>query len=367
MAIDIAYVYNHSGKGGGSSQARTLLEAFTRRDELAVTAVHAADTNVPEHVLDESGSYPVLWPSTVEGGLRELDPDVVFVHGYGPPLNARLRDLKEEGDLDAAWVMRYGANLFEAWSLGPMRAGTDGNVSKNDIKHITDHVLGFKWYDCLICPSQAAAERCQHYYGDDTPRLAHIPNGIKTTAYAPSSFMLNDTLSVLTVSRAGPNDFLMAPIWAVARLAGDYPIELTVLGAGHAANIGAVKHITEQVDAISYGGYVDNDRVRTHMEMADVVCVPSVSQQAVPLAALEGMAAGNVVLCGSFQPAYEEEALIRVPTPHPPAWHDALEDVFADPEDAVEWQQKGIENAKGYDVSKIVEAGYIPVFEGLVG
>lgn len=359
MAIEIAYVFNLDGKGGGSSQARTLIHEFIRRDSLEVTAVHAADTNIPQNVVTHDRSYPVMWPTTIEDGLTDLDPDIVFVHGYGPKLNDRLSTLKDDGDVDATWVMRYGVNLFENWSLSPTRDSTD-------VRYITDHLVNFDWYDCLICPSKTAAERAKHFYGDDCPTLAHIPNGIKRSAYAPTTFMADDQLRVLSVSRAGPNDFLLSPVWAVVRLAADYPVSMEVLGAGWPGPIGSVKSLAEETPALSYEGYVDSDTVRTHMEMADVVCVPSVSQQAVPLAALEGMAAGNLVLAGDFPTAHEEDALIRVPTPHPPAWHEAIEDALEDPDDAREWVQKGIEAARRYDVRSIVEEGYLPVFEELV-
>jgi glycosyltransferase involved in cell wall biosynthesis len=354
----IAYIFNAAGKGGGNRQAETLIHAFARHDAVDVTGVHAADTNIPENVVTEEYGYSLMFPSTIEDGIIDLDPDIVFVHGYGPDLNHRLRELSEGDDVDAEWVMRYGSNLFENWALAPTR-------EDNDVRYITDHLWGFDWYDCLICPSEVVAERCRHFYGDDCPELAYVPNGIKRSAYAPSTFMADDELKVLTVSRAGPNDFLISPVWAVVRLAAQYPISIDVLGAGWPGPIGSIKKIAEQTEAVNYRGYVDSDTVRSYMELADVVCVPSVSQQAIPLAALEGMAAGNLVLVGTFPASQEEDALITVSVPHPPDWHEALKDALEDPDDAEEWIQQGVENVREYDVRRIVADGYIPIFEDL--
>lgn len=359
-SIELAHVANiTAGTGGGGVQATQLLEQWVETDGIEPWGVHATNLNSPENLTSRKREYPIMYPSSVDQGIREIDPDVVFVHGFSPQLNRQLRDLAAEDDIDAKFVLRNGMNLYEHWGMA---------LRHNNHQKLTHQITEFDWYDLIVCPTQAAAARTQLFYGERCPDLSYIPNGIHRSAYVPSSFMLEDTLKVITVSRGGPNDFLLAPLLAVARIAaeGEIPIEMQVFGASHPALSTAMHEIAEAYDAITIAGYIEHDRVRDHLEVADVVCVPSVSHQAVPQAAIEGLAAGNVVLCGDFFETHEEDALIRVPVAHPPAWHEAITDVHDDPDDAREWIRGGIERAADYDIERIVQEGYLPAFRELV-
>lgn len=355
--IVLAHVFNANSVDGGNNQATTLLDAWTRHPDIDPIGVHAANLQSPENFITHEWDYPVMYPSRVDDGLREIDADIVFVHGFSPQLNSLIREYAE--DSDAVFVLRKGANVFEHWGLV---------FDHKQPEKITHQITEFDWYDCIVCPTIHARDRISLCYADDTPRLAYIPNGIRREDYVPSSFMRDGTLKVTTVSRGGPNEFLLSPLLAVARLLdeGDVPVELDMYGANFEQIDMTIRSLAADYDDIAVNGYVEHDEVRRALEASDVVCVPSVSQQAIPLAALEGMAAGNIVLT-SFPEADEEDALIRLPVTHPPAWHDAITDAVEDPEDAREWIRRGIERAADYDVSHIVNDGYIPVFRELVG
>lgn len=359
MSIRLAHIYNHQAAGGGNAQATTLLEEWAQTDEIDPIGVHAANLGSPESFISEELAYPLMYPSSIEDGLREIDPDLIFVHGFSPELNSRLKGLHEADDFESTFVLRKGMNLFEHWGL---------IFDHNNHKKITHQVTEFGWYDCIVCPTKHTQERVSLCYADDAPRLAYIPNGIRNNEYVPSSYMKDGKLEVITVSRGGPNEFLLSPLLAVARLGDrdDIDVELRMFGANFAGIDRAVKSLASDYDHISVNGWVDHDQLRSGLEASDVVCVPSISHQAVPLAALEGMAAGNVVLT-SFPEADEEPALIKVPATHPPAWHQAITDAHEDPDDARDVVREGIERAADYDVKRIVHEGYIPVFEELVG
>lgn len=358
MTYTLAHIYNHDGTGGGNKQASLLLRAWAATDDIDPIGVHAANLNSPENFVSDELEYPLMYPSNIGDGLREIDPDIVFVHGFSPVLNDLLREVKESGDTDAKFVCRKGMNLYEHWGL----IFKDRNPRK-----ITDQVTALDWYDCIVCPTIHVRDRISMFYGGDCPQLAYIPNAINRDQYVPSSFMADGTLRVMTASRGGPNDFLLSPLLAVARLLDgpDIPVKLEMYGANFDPIDQVIRSLAADYDDIEVAGYHPREQVKHRMEAADIVCVPSISHQAVPLAAVEGLAAGNIVLA-SFPEADEEEAIIKMPATHPPAWYEAIKDAYEDPDDAREWVRKGIEAAARYDVSTIVNDGYLPVFEDLL-
>lgn len=360
--IRLAHVLNLSGATGGSQQATTLLDTWGEYDDLEPWGVQATNLGSPENFVSEPNEdrdYPIMYPKNIQDGLREIDPDVTLVHGFSPKLNRQLRELSEDRSFEGTFALRNGMNLYEHWGMA---------LKHQNHEKLTHQVTELDWYDLIVCPTQAVVERTQLMYGERCPELTYIPNGIKRDDYVPSSFMLDDELKVVLASRGGPNDFLLAPMIAVARILGDgdIPMSLEVFGACHPTLSTALHEIAGAYDDIDIRGFVDHSAIRSRMETADVVCVPSVSQQAVPLVAVEGLAAGNVVICGDFHEANEESALIQVPVAHPPAWHDALTDVYDDPDDAREWIRTGIERAADYEVHRIIEEGYLPAFRDLV-
>lgn len=351
----ICHVLNWGGSGGGAIQAKTLLDGWNDHPDLEAWAIHAANLGAPESFVTEEPGYPLMYPAEFTDGMREIDPDLVFVHGFSPDLDNKLRGLAESDDFDAKFVLRKGMNLFEQWA---------GGGSAENIVH---QVTKFSWYDAIVCPTQAVAERLRLCYGRDVPTLAYVSNAIRREDYVPSSFMTDGFLKVVTASRGAPNNYLLSPLLAVARIieSAEFPIKLDMFGANSGPHSDTLHSLTDGFDDIQVHGRVDHDSLRDHLEAADVVCVPSISHQAIPLVALEGMASGNIVL-GSFPEAEEEDAIITVPATHPPSWKEALTDAYEDPEDAREWVRKGIEKSAFYDVSTVVEDGYVPVFEEII-
>lgn len=350
--IRICHVLNWTASGGGSGQAKTLLDGWNAHPELEAWAIHASNLGSPENFVSDDPGYPVMFPANMADGIREIDPDIVFVHGYSPELNQNLRELSEGDDVDAAFILRKGMNMFEHWLGGAA-----------DARQIVHQITNLGWYDAVICPTQAVGERMHLMYGDDSPTLAYVSNAIKRDEYVPSSYLSDGWLKIVTASRGAPNNMLLSPLLAVARIIDneEFPVKLDMYGASSGQHDAVMQSLADGFDDINVYGYVDHDELKMQMEASDVVCVPSISHQAVPLAAVEGMAAGNVVLT-SFPEAQEEEALINVPATHPPAWREAIRDAYDDPEDAREWVTTGIERAALYDVDTVVEEGYLPVF-----
>jgi len=355
--IRLAHVYNAQAAGGGNVQAQTLLSEW-RNHGFDAWGVHATNTGFEDTFVTEEPGYPLMYPNKLTEGLKEIGPDIVLVHGYSPTLDQQLKDLSDSDDFDAVFALRKGMNLFEYWL---------GAAASDEPKKTTYQITGFDWYDAIICPTRAASERVSIAYGDDCPRLAVVPNGIRRDDYVPSSFMQDGFLRVVTASRLAPNNYVLSPLLAVMRMISqeELPVKMDIYGPANNVTGPVVGSLASEYDDITIHGNSSHDEVREAVERSDVVCVPSVSQQAIPLAALEGMAGGNVVL-GSFYEAQEEEAIIQVPAAQPPRWYDALKDAYDDPEDAREWVRKGMERAAQYSVENVVAEGYRPVFEDLI-
>lgn len=120
------------------------------------------------------------------------------------------------------------------------------------------------------------------------------------------------------------------------------------------------------MDEVRIVGHIPKEEVKIHLEHVDVVCIPSVSQQAVPTIAVEAMAAGNVVLCSQFHTVNEAAALIRLPMDHVPSWYQALKDVHDDPQDANDIVREGLDSSKDHDVEQVVTGAYLPMLTMLV-
>lgn len=357
--IRLCHVFNYQGGGGGPVAAKTLMDGWVAHPDIDPIAVHAANIGSPENFITEEPGYPVMYPGNISEGLAELDPDIVFIHGYSPTMNRQLKETSERDDVDAKFILRKGMNLFEHWI---------GVLDHGDPSKTMHQVTNLAWHDLIICPTQAVVERMADFYGQDVDgKLAKVPNAIDRSEMVPSSYMQHGWLRVITASRIAPNNYILSPLMAVARIiqADTFPVKLDMYGPANPAHTRMVESIAEDFDQINAHGKVDHDVLLKEMEAADVVCVPSISHQAVPLAAVEGMATGNVVLCG-FPEAREDDALIHLPATHPPAWRHAIEDAYQDPDDAREWVKKGIEGASKYELEKVVGNGYVPLFHEIL-
>lgn len=341
--------------GGAGSNADRICRALHDVTEYDVTAVHAPGTGAPETFWSAEAEYLMQFPKSLDAGLDELDPDLVFVHGYNVGMLDHLRD--RAADDDAIYVFRCGVNTMEQW------LDLHNSRNPNMVTAPLDH-LGF--FDGIFAPSHAAAERLKMNYGDDAPPLSVAPCVIESQNYAPTPFMDDGTLRVVTASRISTNNYVLAPLLAVRRLVDEIDVEMEILSAGTQPHLQAVHAIAENLDDVRVVGQIDRDAVRGHLQWADVTCIPTVTQQAVPTVAAEALAAGNVVLAGRFHTTTEESALVRMPVDHPPAWYDAMLDVADDPDAATERIRDGLEAAKTYDVERIVREVYRPTFEMLL-
>lgn len=352
----IAHLWDTRGVDGAVSNADRLCRAFDDRDEIDLTAMHINGTGFPENFWSAKPKYLVQFPRSVDDGLDEIDPDLVFVHAFSPGLNDWLGDYAEDHP-EKILVYRAGVNTLEQWLDLNHRTGSPARVASA--------IDGLDVFDAIFAPSYAAAERLKLAYGDRTPHLSVAPCTIDYRQYVPTPFMDDGTLRIVTASRMASNNYILAPLLAARRLIDELDIEMRIVGGGQPPFMQTVEGVAAEADDIELTGHLPQNGVREHLEWADVVCVPSLSQQAIPTVAVEAMAAGNVVLCAPFYTTTEEETLIRVPVDHPPAWYDALNDVATSPDEANDLIRQGLEASKEYDTKHVVEEAYLPTFEML--
>lgn len=349
--MKLAYMSNLRAADGTKTNADRLCAEFHSRDGIDVTALHIQGTGLPENLRTTKPGYETLYPRSFREGIEEADPDVVLIHGF----NADMIEYLEEMDDDRAYVFRDGINVMENWlSL----YGTP------DPRTITTPIQKLDLFDGVFAPSQAAAERLDFIYGPECPHLAVAPCVIDYEDYVPSPWMQDDTFQVVTASRVAPNNYILAPILAVRRLTRereDLDVELHILGGADEPYERVIGQLADGMEEVDFQGHIDPDGTRLYLQAADVVCVPSVTQQAVPTVAVEALAAGSVVLSGGYRTAGEEEMLVQVPVDHPPVWFDALVDAVDSPDDAKQRVRDGLEAARTYDVERVVDEAYIPM------
>lgn len=356
--MNLVYITSINKPSGAGTHAKIAMHQLNEAADIDVTAMQGQQTGYPETFRHTETPVPWVFPHNVEEALIELDPDVVIVHLFNTRLYRILRQVKAESDVDAVWILRNGTNLAEQWLTRPYQP--------RELASAATLVAHLDWFDAIMCPSKAMVEKIRLYYGDDSPELLYIPNPINLKRYVPTTFMQDGTLKILTASRLVPTNFVAAPLIAMRRLHSEIDCQMTILGGGEDSLMNELVELRGDMDAVEMPGQVDRDTAITYMEHADVVCVPSFSQSAVPYAALEAMAAGNVVLTGSYPVAYEEEALIRLPVGHPPRWYEAIKDAHDDPEDASEWVRKGLTAALDYDAQQVIHEALVPALRRLV-
>lgn len=355
--MNLAYLTNLNAVDGTKTNADRLCREFDQRDEIDLTAVHIQATNAPENFWTDELGYEALYPRSFRKGIETVDPDIVLIHGYNVDMIDYLTDYAPEDD--RIYVLRNGVNTMEQWlSL----------YSSGDPRRVAYTLSKFDVFDGVFCPSTAAAERLNFAYGSDTPHLAVAPCVIDYDQYAPSPFMDDGDLHVILASRMAPVNYTLGPILALQRLAvdDDASVKMQVLGGGDRPYREVIEMVTEEMPHVEVTGHLSPADAKAHMEAADVLCVPSVTQQAVPTTAVEGLAAGCVVVSGAYQSAYEEETMIRAPADHPPAWYEVLSDIIESPDEAVDRIQDGLEAAKQYDTARIVTEAYLPTFNLLL-
>jgi len=226
-----------------------------------------------------------------------------------------------------------------------------------------DLLTEYRRCDFVVSPSKYHTRQLQWLY-DDKLNIYTIPVGVPTKQFLPTRFKDGGKLRVLIACRHAPNNWT-AGMLAVLRKMED--VEVDVIGMSVMAYDAVIRYLIDKwkMKHVRYHGWVDELERMKFFEMADVVLVPSIAHNGVPVSVLEAMAAGNVVIASDVPVMKEVQAPIRVRLDDLQAWWKALRKV----DDHEVWAKKkiakGLEEVKKYDISKVTME-YVRMFHEVV-
>lgn len=138
-------------------------------------------------------------------------------------------------------------------------------------------------------------------------RIVVIPNAVDPDAYDPRPRTEPPTITFVSnlIERKGVREFLTA----IDRLARDGSPPFTVEIAGDGPLKDRVTETASEYEGVTYHGYVPEETKRELLETGSIFVLPT-HAEGLPIALLEGMAAGNAVVStrvGSIPEVIDEE------------------------------------------------------------
>lgn len=184
--------------------------------------------------------------------------------------------------------------------------------------------------DCYVAPSRYLARKVLQM-GLPARRVELAPNPI---AAIGESTRRARRRGVLYVGRLSPEKGVDCLIRALSSLEG---VNLQVLGDGPDAS--RLEALAKDLDVdVGFLGWVDPDVVRSRMQEAELLCVPSLCCEACGMVALEAMAAGLPVVASDLGGLVELLDRGRAGWPVPPgdagAWRRVIREALDDPKRA---------------------------------
>ena len=315
------------------------------------TVVHGlsgatAPTAPPPAVLVARGTYPDRYPSAeaIEYTLRAsrtldryIDP-VLGMAGFPRPGARRALRPAFADQLTWAPSVVLAHNLPQAIPLIDPTHHIPVLYAHNHLLRTytpreASRVLGAA--AAIVCVSSSLADMtAQQLPIALRDRVVVVPNGVDASAYEARPRLRRDRLHVVFVGRTIRDKGPDVLIEAVVRL-GRPDIELVIVGStGFAADapLSAYERDLRSAAAqpgarVTFRPFLDRAEVRTVMEAADVVVVPSRWQEPFGLTVLEGMAAGAAVIASEVGgiPETAGGSAILVPPADPVALAAAIE------------------------------------------
>lgn len=251
---------------------------------------------------------------------REFRPDVLVAHGFSEHLWGRYAGLLAKVP-HLVHVEHNTRERYTRWRL----------VQTRWLARRTDRIVG-----CSEGVREALLA-----LGMPPERTMAIPNGIRLAPFAdadahPFAGRTPGIVMVARFSRQKDHATLLRAVALLGQRGLHVPLQLP--GGGKALHRKPLESLAAQLgiaDRVQFPGVVRDVPQRL---MAHQVCVLSTHYEGMPLALLEGMAAGCAVV-GSAVPGVREvlrdgEDGLLVPEADPVALADALERLLRDPDDA---------------------------------
>jgi glycosyltransferase involved in cell wall biosynthesis len=286
----------------------------------------------------EASFYDTGAPSSAPGGLLWLlrttllalwaavrfpfrrPPDVVHVH-----TSHRFSFYRSAGYvLVASWVWRrpvvlhvHGSSFDEFVTDASLPVTTLQRVVFRAADRVV--VLSDYWRDVLA----------EHV---DPAKLVVLPNAVDPGRYDPNFDADPARLVYVSalVDRKGIRELVTAVEAALERV--DRPFEVDVAGSGTHREL--VADVASRVPAVSYHGYVSEQRKRELLSEGSIYVLPTRAEN-LPIAMLEGMAGGNAVVStpvGGIPNVVGDDNGVLVPPGDADALADAIVELLSDPD-----------------------------------
>lgn len=265
----------HLQAGGYAADIVYFSNAPAGSDEPGRPNTHALPYLVrsPGYTVPGPGSYRRL-----ERLLRELGPDLIHAQLTTSPLDFMVPRLARELGVPAVATFHHG------WDYRPTRFGLFGQFVSNA------YVPALARYTRLIV---FGSRLRRHFEARGVPaeRIAVIPNGVDTAAYAPgpSELRLGGKLRITYMGRMTA-DKNIAPLVETFAASPHDDLILTLAGAGPLLSGLQARFAADR--RIEWLGFVADEAVRKSLwRGSDVVVLPS-PIEGLSLSLLEGMASG---------------------------------------------------------------------------
>ena len=242
------------------------------------------------------GYYVPVFPSNKVEVLKEIDPDVVHIHGI--TLMA-LKGLIAAHHLKIPVVVTFHTMVGDT-----MKYYSPVKIPQETAEKLVWKYIGYftRWVDAIVAPSQSVADELKAN-GIKVEDIRVIPTPIDTSRFSPGEgrdeirerYGLQDKRVIACVGRVSFEKEIDTLIRAVSQMGED--VVLFIVGKGPATD--SLKELTEELgiqNRIVFAGYQSGEDLVKCYRAADIAATASRFETQC-FVALEAMACGLPVAC----------------------------------------------------------------------
>ena len=315
-ATQVAIQLVEAARAGGAIEPLLVLRRKRRTPPERIAQLHAR--NVPLRLVPGWSHLATI--VALVRLCREFRPDVLVAHGFSEHLWGRYAGLLAKVP-HLVHVEHNTRERYSRWRLAQTRW----------LARRTDRIVG-----CSEGVRQALLAM-----GMPQARTLAIPNGINLAPFAaadahPYPARIPGIVMVARYSRQKDHASLLRALALLNARGLRVPLQLA--GGGKALHRAPLERLAAELGISAQVDFPGVVRDVPQRLLAHQICVLSTHYEGMPLALLEGMAAGCAVM-GSAVPGVREvlrdgEDGLLVPEADPAALADALERLLRDPDDA---------------------------------
>lgn len=244
------------------------------------------------------GYFVPIYPSNKAEVFREIDPDVVHIHGITV---MALKGLIAAHHLKIPVVITFHTMVGDT-----MKYYSPVKIPQDIAEKLVWKYIGFftRWVDAVVAPSQAVANELKAN-GIKTEDIRVIPTPIDTSRFSPGEgreeirekYSLQGKRVIACVGRVSFEKEIDTLIRAVSQMDDD--VVLFIVGKGPAAD--SLKELCQQLnveDRVVFAGYQSGEDLVKCYRAADMAATASRFETQC-FVALEAMACGLPVACAN--------------------------------------------------------------------